>query len=185
MEKVFVFLADGFEEIEAISIIDVLRRANIETITVSISKDKVVTGAHAIPVTADVLFDDCSFDDGKMLVLPGGMPGTTNLKNHKKLGELITQYQHDHKLLGAICAAPSVLGHLGVLQNKKAVCFPGFEDELTGAKVIYEPTMMDGDVITGRGAGVAIHFALVIVEKIKGTDTALNLAKKMLVPAFS
>lgn len=183
MKKIVVPLAEGFEEIEAVSIVDVLRRANIETLTVSISDQKEVSGAHGIPIVADKLFDETDFNAFDMIVLPGGMPGTTNLKNHSGLADQIINYHKEGKLLGAICAAPLVFGNLNILKNEKATCFPGFEDQLTGAQVTGNEVEVSGKIITGKGAGVAIRFALKIVEILKGKIFADELAKKMIVPA--
>lgn len=182
-KKIIVPLAEGFEEIEAVSIIDVLRRAQIETTTVSVSKQKEVTGAHGIQMLADKLFDEIDFDAFDMIVLPGGMPGTNNLKNHAGLTAQIEKFYQNEKLLGAICAAPLVFGNLGILKDRKATSYPGFEDQLKGAQVTGEYVEVSGKVITGKGAGVAIRFALRIVEMLKGEAFAAELAEKMIVPS--
>ncbi len=178
--KVAVHLAEGFEEIEAVSIIDVLRRAEIETLVVSVTEKPEVTGSHGIKITADQLFEAVDYKTVEMIVLPGGMPGAQNLKNHNALGEQILQFNKSGKPLGAICAAPMVLGNLGILANQKATCFPGFEDQLTGAQVTAEDVVTSGKIVTGRGPGVAIKFALKIVETIKGKELADELGKKMI-----
>ncbi|MEN8118062.1 MAG: DJ-1 family glyoxalase III [Bacteroidota bacterium] len=180
MKKIAVHLAEGFEEIEAISIIDVLRRAELETIVVSITGNFVVTGSHSIKVIADQLFKDVDYNLIEMIVLPGGMPGSLNLKNHAGLQEQILDFQKKDKLLGALCAAPIVFGNLGVLKNKTATCYPGFEDELEGANVTGEDVEVTDKIITGKGAGVAINFALKIVEMLKGKELADELSKKMI-----
>ncbi len=182
MKKIIVPLAEGFEEIEAVSIIDVLRRAHIETITVSVSDQKEVTGAHGIPVVADKLFDEVDFSAFDMIVLPGGMPGTNNLKNHTGLASQILSYHEDGRHLGAICAAPLVLGNLNILKNEKATSYPGFEKQLLGAQVTGNEVEVSGKIITGKGAGVAIRFALKIVEMLKGKTFADELAENMIVP---
>lgn len=181
MEKIAVHLAEGFEEIEAITIIDVLRRAEIDVTVISVTGKKEVTGSHQISVTADKLFDEVDYSAIEMIVLPGGMPGAKNLKGHEGLRKQILDFHQNGKPLGAICAAPIVLGDLGILKNKKATCFPGFEDELEGADVTGESVEQAGNVVTGKGAGVAIQFALKIVEMLKGKDVAEKLSEKMVV----
>lgn len=180
MEKIAVFLADGFEEIEAVSIIDILRRADIETTTISISGNREVNGSHKIKILADKLFNEINIDDYSMIVLPGGMPGSKNLNEHPGLREQILNFHEQNKMLGAICAAPLVFGNLGILKNKKATCYPGYENQLHGAVVTGEKTEVSGNIITGKGAGVAIDFALKIVETIKGEPFATELAHKMI-----
>lgn len=181
MNTVAVHLAKGFEEIEAISIIDVLRRAGVEVTVASIEKSLEVTGAHNIIVKADILFEDVKYETIDMIVLPGGMPGSTNLNNHKELKKQILNFNNQGKPLGAICAAPLVFGNLGILKGKKATCYPGFEGELIGAEPVNSSVEKDGTIVTGKGAGVAIHFALKIVEMLKGKDLADELALKMIV----
>jgi protein deglycase len=178
--KVAVHLAEGFEEIEAVSIIDVLRRAQIDTIVVSVSGNEEVTGSHGITITADTLIEDLDYDDVGMIILPGGMPGAMNLKKHEKLGEQILRFDQEGKYLGAICAAPIVLGSLGVLNNKRATCYPGFEDQLAGAHITGAAVEITDHIITGKGAGVAIQFALKVVEMLQGKELADELADKMI-----
>ena len=180
-KKVAVHLAEGFEEIEAVSIIDVLRRANIDTQVVSVTGKKEVTGSHGITITADILFEEVDYNLVGMIVLPGGMPGADNLKKHAGLGEQILDFHSKGKPLGAICAAPLVFGNLGILKNQKATSYPGFEDQLTGAQVTGADVETSGKIITGKGAGVAIQFALKIVETLKGKALADELAGKMIV----
>jgi len=179
--KIAVHLAQGFEEIEAVSIIDVLRRANLEVTVVSVTGDLIVTGSHQIKVTADKIFEDVDYSEIDMLVLPGGMPGASNLKAHGGLREQILNFNDSGKPLGAICAAPMVFGNLGLLKNKKATCYPGFEDELHGAIITGNAVEQTENIITGKGAGIAIEFALKIVESIKGQELADELKKKMIV----
>ena len=152
MKKVIIFLAEGFEEIEAISIIDVLRRAEVSVTTVSISKDKQVKGAHNVPVVADKLFDEVDFASYDMIVLPGGMPGAKNLQEHEGVRKQIEAFEKD-KQIGAICAAPMILGGMGLLKGKRATCYPGFEAELIEAKITDEAVTVDGN-ITDRKAHV-------------------------------
>lgn len=181
MNTIAVHLADGFEEIEAVSIIDVLRRAGFTVITVSVTGDTKVTGSHHIPVITDELIENINYNTIDMIVLPGGMPGAKHLNEHNDLKKQILKFNESGKPLGAICAAPLVFGQLGILKGKIATCYPGFEEYLEGAKITGEPTEVDENITTGRGAGVAIEFALKIVEQFKGKETAKNLAEKMVV----
>jgi 4-methyl-5(b-hydroxyethyl)-thiazole monophosphate biosynthesis len=175
-------MATGFEEIEAISIIDVLRRAQLKVFTVSVTGERVVQGAHNIPVVSDKLFDELDYDnDVEMIVLPGGIPGATNLREHKGLCSQILNFHDSDKPLGAICAAPLVFGELGLLKGKNAVCYPGFEEHLKGANIQNEPTVQSGKIITSRGVGTALDFALKIVEMFKGTEVADKLKTQMLI----
>jgi 4-methyl-5(b-hydroxyethyl)-thiazole monophosphate biosynthesis len=183
MNRIAVHLAEGFEEIEAISIIDVLRRAGFQVEVVSVTGELEVTGSHNIRVVVDSLFESMDYSEVDMLVLPGGMPGSSNLKAHTGLREQILNFNDSGKPLAAICAAPIVLGTLGLLKDKKATCYPGFEDELHGAIITGSDVEQSGNIITGKGAGVAIEFALKIVEMVKGKDMADELARKMIVEA--
>lgn len=180
MKKVFVFFANGFEEIEAISIIDVLRRGELEVTTVSVTGENKVTGAHNIPVITDQLFEAGDFSDGSMIVLPGGMPGASNLNNHEGLKSLIQKYNNEGKEIAAICAAPLVLGGLGLLKGKKATAYPGFESQLTGAEFVKYGVVKDGNITTGRGPGYAIEFALALVTKLQGESKTDEVASGML-----
>ncbi|MGQ8338018.1 DJ-1 family glyoxalase III [Sunxiuqinia sp. A32] len=181
MKKVAIQLAAGFEEIEAITIIDVLRRAKFDVTTISMTEDLKVVGSHQIPVIADNIFTEVDYSDMDMLVLPGGMPGAKNLDEHEGLKAQIIDFNKEKKLLGAICAAPLVFGHLNLLEGKDAVCYPGFEKELTGAKLSFQPTMVSENIITGRGVGAALKFALQIVEILADKEKADQLGKAMLV----
>ena len=177
MSKVYVFFADGFEEIEALTVVDMLRRAEVETIMVSIMPEKTVMGTHHIPVIADGLFEDYKYSDGAMLVLPGGMPGTNNLMAHEGLREELFAYRDADKYMAAICAAPSVLGMNGLLRGKQATCYPGFEDKLLGAEVTKKRVVTDGKIITGKGMGTAIDFAAALIEALCGEDAAQKVLK--------
>lgn len=181
MKKIAVHLAEGFEEIEAINVIDVLRRAELEVVVVSVTGKPEVTGSHQIKVTADKLFEDVNYSEIDVIVLPGGMPGSNNLNKHVGLRNQILNFNTNGKPLGAICAAPMVLGNLGLLKGKNATCYPGFEDELHGATITGEDVEKAGNIITGKGAGVAIEFALEIVKMLKGKELVNELAKKMIV----
>mgnify|MGYP001003483205 CR=1 FL=1 len=175
--KVFAFLADGFEEIEAIATVDILRRAEIEVTTVSISNKKEVTGAHGIPVIADKLFSETNFSSGDLLFLPGGMPGTKHLDKHEGLRELLLKYNSEGKKIAAICAAPIVLAHNGLLDGKDAICYPGFEEDLSKAKISDKTVVKSGTIITGKGPGVSMKFALTLIEELKGKALANAVSK--------
>lgn len=173
-----IFLADGFEEIEALATVDIVRRAGIDIKTVSIS-DKTVTGAHSITVTCDLVIDEINPDKFDGFILPGGIPGTDNLKNCKMVTDLILKAFSDGKLVAAICAAPSILGGLKILSGKKATCYPGYEKMLLNADVTGEKSVCDGNVITSKGAGTAHDFAFEIVKYIKGKEKADEIRKSM------
>lgn len=182
MGTVYVFLAEGFEEIETISVVDVLRRASISTKTVSIADNNVVSGAHGISVVADKSFEQTNFDEAAMLVLPGGMPGASGLDAHKGLRELILKFAKANKPLAAICAAPLVYGNLGLLKGKQATCYPGFEKFLEGASIHRDKAVVrDGLFITAEGPAAAPAFALEIVAYLLGKEKANEVAKGMLV----
>jgi len=177
--KVAVFLANGFEEIEGLTVVDLLRRAGIETQMVSITGSQRVTGSHKIEVTADFLLENADFGSFDMLVLPGGMPGTLNLEACKPLMEQLDAFYQADKWIGAICAAPTVFGHRGYLKDRKAGCYPGMEDGLLGAKVSFDSVNVDGHVITSRGMGTAIDFGLAIIEQLISKEAAEEMAKKI------
>lgn len=168
---VYVFLAEGFEEIEALTTVDILRRAEIDTKTVGIS-GKYVTGAHGITVKADLTAEMINKGDITAAVLPGGMPGAVNLKNSAAVKESLLYLAENNRLIAAICAAPLVLGNLGLLKNKNATCYPGFENELYGANYKDMPVCTDGNIITAFGPGAAVDFALELVKSIKDEKTA-------------
>ena len=172
---IYVLLAEGFEEMEAIAPIDLLRRAGCTVETVSVGNELLVVGAHGIGIRADRLIADITTDALEAVVLPGGMPGTLNLEASEAVQSLIG-YAHDNGLiLGAICAAPSILGHRGFLEGKHAVCYPGFEKDLIGAMVETASVVTDGTVITAKGAGVADQFGLALVAVLVNEKTAESL----------
>lgn len=169
--KVLVMLADGFEEIEAMTTIDILRRAGIDVVTVGVEK-YVISGAHKVCIWADVWSIDFSIpDDVDMIVLPGGMPGTLNLKKDKFVNQMIDFCIDNNKYIAAICAAPSILGERGLLKGVRATCYPGFEDSLLGAQVIDTSCVVDGKFITANGPGSAMEFALTLVKVLLGEGT--------------
>lgn len=179
--KGYVFFAKGFEEIEAITVVDVLRRAGLDITMVSVTGAREVVGAHGIPVMTDELFEYVDHQGADMLILPGGMPGTNNLAANHKLGDLLKKYHSEEKWVAAICAAPLVLGGLGILKGLKATCYPGFEPQLEGAEIIHAPVVQDGHIITSRGAGTALEFALKLVEVAVGIEKARNLKEGLIV----
>ncbi len=176
---IYLFLAEGFEEIEALTPVDYLRRAGVAVTTVGVGA-KNVTGAHKITVAADIttqqLSEDTDFDG---VILPGGMPGTLNLEKDTTVMHFVNRAYNENKLLCAICAAPSVLGHAGILNGKKATCFPGFEEDLTGAVATGAPVEKDGNIITARGAGVAADFAFAIIAACKDKETADKICRQI------
>ena len=180
MKKVFIFLAEGFEETEAIATIDVMRRGGLDVTSVSVTGNSLVTGAHGIAVNADMLFEKANLSSGDMLVLPGGMPGASNLNAHDGLKNALEQYAASGKKIAAICAAPLVFGGLGLLQGKQATAYPGFESTLKGAAYINSPVVKDGNIITGRGPGLVFQFGLAIVEELQGKVKANEVADGLL-----
>ncbi|MGN1378254.1 MAG: DJ-1 family glyoxalase III [Dorea sp.] len=177
MKKVSVMLADGFEEVEALTAVDLLRRAKIYVDTVSVTDDFTVHGAHGINVQTEDLFDEVDFSETDMIVLPGGMPGTTNLKEHEELKKVLLRFAEEGKYIGAICAAPTVLDEIGILQGKRATCYPGVESQIKDAILTRTPVMRDGNIITGQGVGTAIDFALKLVEVLAGEEKAKEIAE--------
>ncbi|MBR5321496.1 MAG: DJ-1/PfpI family protein [Clostridia bacterium] len=161
---IYVFLAPGFEEIEALAVVDVLRRAELDVLTVGVGEDFVI-GSHQIPVACDIYENALVLDEKiQAIVLPGGMPGTLNLEKSPVVQKAIDWAVENNKLICAICAAPSILGHKGLLDGKNATCFPGFEEELFGANVVKDFVVRDGNFITAKGMGSAIEFGLQIAE---------------------
>ena len=183
MKTIFVFLAEGFEEIEALTPVDVLRRAGLVVQTVSIMDEQVVAGAHGVPVLADKMFAEINPEDAEMILLPGGLPGATNLDAHEGLGQLISDFAKAEKPLAAICAAPLVFGNRGLLQGKKATCYPGFETYLQGAEYTAALVEKDANFITGKGPGAAMEFAFAIVERYCGIDKVNEVKQGMMIQA--
>lgn len=179
MSKVCVFFGTGFEEIEALTVVDILRRQKVDTRMVSVTGEKTVTGSHKISVQTDCLIEEVDFSAVDVLVLPGGMPGTKNLEACETLMEQVDAFAASGKTVCAICAAPSILGHRGLLKGKKAISYPGFEEELTGAIVTCEPAVRDGNIITGRGMGCAIDFALLILEYLEDKKASDAMAENI------
>ena len=179
MNRIGVFFAEGYEEIEALTVVDLLRRADIQADMVSITAEKTVKGSHGIAVGMDQVLSEADFGAFDGIVLPGGMPGTKNLEAFEPLMKQIDAFVNEGKAVAAICAAPSILGHRGHLNGKNAICFPGFEEQLTGATIVGQGAVRDGQIITGRGMGASVDFGLAIVEFFKGKETADALANKI------
>lgn len=180
MSRVAVILADGFEEVEAIAVIDVLRRAEIDTVVAGLH-DGHITSARKVKIIPDTTIDTVKVDDYDMIVLPGGQPGTDNLNADPRVKELIKNFAGKGKLTGAICAAPIVLANAGVLQGKHATSYPSYKDKLGGALYEEKSVVTDGNVLTSRGAGTALTFGLAIVERLVGKKTAQKIKEAMLI----
>lgn len=190
MKGIYIFLADGFEEIEALATLDVLRRGGLDVKTISIQEDILVTGAHRIPVQADMRFEDFLTDvrrDGTrpadVLIFPGGMPGTKHLAEKQDLIRLMQQHWAEGGTVAAICAAPGlVVSRLPGLEGRKFTCYDGFEEHMTarGAEYVKAPAVTDGNLITGRGPGCAVDFALAILESVKGKEAAEQVRSGMM-----
>lgn len=177
---VIVFLANGCEEIEALSVIDTLRRGNVEVKGVSISDSLVVKGAHGIEFMADCTFQDINFDKAEMVVLPGGLGGRDNLMADKNVVTVCKKFNELGKYVTAICASPSVLGENGILQGRKATCYPGFEKQCKGAEMLEDRVVKDGNIITSKGPGTAFEFAIELLRELKGDREADSVAEGLL-----
>ena len=177
---IYVFLATGFEEVEALGPIDVCRRAGLKVKTVSVTDEQVVTGAHGIGIVADSMFDDNDYSDAEMLFLPGGLPGSTNLDAHEGLRRVVLAHSEAGKALAAICAAPLVYGNLGLAGGKKMTCYPGFEKYLVGAEYTAALVERDGLMFTGKGPAAALALGYAIVEHFCGAKVAEGLKQGMM-----
>jgi protein deglycase len=175
---VAVFLADGFEEIEAITVYDILKRAEIDIRSVGLGS-KTIRGAHGIKIVADMEIGELGSSDPDMIILPGGMPGTRNLDESAELRKIIKKAYEDGRRIAAICAAPLIPGKLDMLKDKEAVCFPGFEKYLKGARLSRKAVVTDGNITTSRGPGTAFAFSLELVRILRGGETAVRLAADM------
>jgi 4-methyl-5(b-hydroxyethyl)-thiazole monophosphate biosynthesis len=180
MAKVVIILAEGFEELEATAVIDVLRRAGIDIVSAGL-REGPVSSARNIKIIPDTVIDKIHSDDFDMLVLPGGLPGSDNLNADKRVGDLIRDFNNKGKVTGAICAAPYVLANAGVLEGKHATSYPSFKDRLGNVEYEEKTVVIDGNVITSRGPGTAICFGLAIVEQFLGPDKAREVREAMLV----
>ncbi len=171
---VYFFIAEGFEEIEALCPLDLLRRAGIEVKTVGVGA-KEITGSHGITVKTDITSAEYADEVPELVFLPGGMPGTLNLRADETVVNAVKKAHSNGAYVAAICAAPMILGELGILRGKEAICYPGFEDKLTGARISENRVVADGNVLTAAGMGVSLDFGLLIVDKLCGKDTADKL----------
>lgn len=177
---IYVFLATGFEDIEALAPVDIMRRAGLDVQTVSITGERVVESAHGVGIVADLLLPDVDFSEAEMLVLPGGLPGSTNLDACQPLTQAIVRHFEAGGAIAAICAAPLVFGHLGLLKGRRATCYPGVEPELKGATYTAAIVEQDGNIITGKGPGAAFEFGYTIVEFFRGEGVSQALRNGMI-----
>ena len=180
---IYILLGNGFEEIEGLTVVDILRRAKIDITMVSITGSKAVEGSHGLRLEADDTIENFDFDGVDMIILPGGMPGTKNLDACAPLKAKIKEFNNEGKMLAAICAAPTVYGKMGLLKGKKACCYPGCEGDLIGANVSTDMVSKDGNIITSRGMGTAIPFALAILEHFNGKEAAEQMAQAIVYTA--
>lgn len=183
MNRIAIFFAEGYEEIEGLTVVDICRRAGLTVDMVSITEEYPVEGSHGIVVGMDKTFSELDFDSYDMLVLPGGMPGTKNLEACEPLMEQVDAFYKSGKYIAAICAAPSIFGHRGILKGRKACSYPSFESHLEGAEVTAGPVEISDNVITSRGMGTAIDFALAIMSVFVGKDKADEMAKNIVYQA--
>lgn len=178
-KKIGMMVANGYEEVEMLTVVDLLRRAGMTCDIISVTGARKLISSHRVSIEADIRFEEADFDSYDALVIPGGMPGTINLGEHAGVCEQLKKACEKGNLIAAICAAPTVFGKLGLLEGKKAICYPGMEDQLTGAKVTYEPVVCDGNIITSRGMGTAIAFGLEIIAYYEGREAAAEMAEKI------
>ncbi len=172
MKKAVMLFAEGFEEVEALMTVDILMRGGVDVRLASITEEMEVSGSHGIRIGMDVAMDQVDFGEQDAVLIPGGMPGTLNLGNSPKVTGVLTKMNETGKIVGAICAAPSVLGQCGILKGKKATCYPGFEDKLTGAEFINEKVVVDGNVVTSRGLGTSMEFGFALLELLVSKEKA-------------
>ncbi len=177
---VCIFLAEGFEMIEALTPCDVLKRAGAEVMLVSLTDSLRVTSTHGVTVDCDASIDALRLEDIEMIILPGGMPGAENLYRSEKLQNIVLAHTKKGKPIGAICAAPLILGRLGLLSCKKATCYPGFEKELRAAFVTPGGVVRDGNILTAKGMGVSLPFALAAVEMLFSEDRQKQIAAQIM-----
>lgn len=180
MAQALIFLAPGYEEVEMLTVVDMVRRAGIDIDMVSITDSREVTGSHQITITADKLFTEADFSSAQMLILPGGIPGTPNLRAYQPLCDKLVEFAQSEKKTAAVCAAPTVLASLGILKGKKATCYPSFSDKLDTGDYVKQPVVVDGNVITSRGMGTCIDFAGAIIEALKDKATADDVKEKII-----
>ncbi|MGN1098517.1 MAG: DJ-1 family glyoxalase III [Clostridia bacterium] len=175
---VYLFLADGFEIVEAMAPLDMLRRAKVDVKTVGLFS-RTVTCSKGVELKADLSMDEVDMKNCEMIILPGGLPGAEHLRDSEEIGEIVDYAEASGLYIAAICAAPMVIGRRGVLRGKKATCFPGYEDELLGAECTGEGVVRDGKVITAKGAGRSVEFGLALVEALCGREKAAEIKEKI------
>ena len=183
MSKVYIFLADGFEDIEALAVVDLMRRAGITTVTVSVSDSLKVETSHQVTLFADALFQECDFSDADVLILPGGMPGTSTLRAYEPLMELLKAHHAQGKMLAAICAAPTILSDLGMLKDRRATSFPKRREDIDAAEYLSDPVVVDGNITTSRGMGTSFDFALSLIAQLTDQEKADALAASVVYKA--
>ena len=179
MSRTAIFFATGYEEIEALTVVDICRRCGLEAETVSVTEERVVESSHGVGVRADKVFSQADVPGYAMLVLPGGMPGTKNLEAHEGLMAQVDEFHKAGRYIGAICAAPTILSNLGILKGKRATCYPAMEKEIQGAALTGASVTVDGNIITSRGVGTAIDFALKLIEVLSGKEKAEEIAESI------
>jgi 4-methyl-5(b-hydroxyethyl)-thiazole monophosphate biosynthesis len=172
MSQALIFLGTGYEEVEMLTVVDMLRRAGISIDMVSITGSKEVTSSHNVTIVADKLLEEADFEQAQMLILPGGIPGTPNLRACEPLCARLQSFAAEGKWVAAVCAAPTVLGELGILKDKKATCYPSFKDKLATGDYVKKPVVVDDHVITSRGMGTCIDFGGAIIEALKDKESA-------------
>lgn len=180
MSRLCVFMAEGSEEVETLAVVDIARRAGIDTALVSVAGRREVTGSHRVTVLADLTFEEADFSDTEALYVPGGLPGVSNLRAHEGLCALLRRFYEEGRTVAALCAAPgAVFGTLGIVSGKKAACFPGFKQYLEGAEYLPDGIVADGNVVTGRGLGFAIDMGLELVRILAGEEKMLEVKGKI------
>ena len=179
MKTAYIFLADGCGEVEALTVVDILRRGKVDIKTVSITDKLQIISSHNITFNADMIIDDIK-EKADMIILPGGIPGTPNLAACDKLTNMINEYNEEGRYLAAVCAAPSVYGNMGLLKGRKATCYPGYEDKLLGATPVTDKVVVDGHFITSRGMGTCVDFGLKLLEILEDSDVSESIAKKII-----
>lgn len=180
MAQALIFLAPGYEEVEMLTVVDLLRRSHISIDMVSITDSLEVTSSHNVTIKADKLFRDADFDEADMIILPGGIPGTPNLLAYQPLTDKIKEFASQKKWLSAVCAAPTIYDELKLFEGRKATCYPTFAEKLTDAVYVKQPVVVDDIFITSRGAGTTIEFATAIVERFAGKDTAKEVLEAII-----
>lgn len=176
--KVLVLFAEGFEEVEGVTQVDFLRRAGVEVLTVSITENKCVKGNFGMTIQTEAILSEINDEQYDMIVLPGGVKGMENLKSNAKVTELLEKFYKEDKWVAAICASPTILGAIGLLEGKRAVCYPGFENGLIGATVVSDDVVVDGKVITSKGPGTSFKFALKLIDVLCGKETSDDIGRK-------